>query len=280
MSLQNKLNKAIRNFGQNVTLDLAENKKEFKDFRLGLKQSIREQVKVVTDDQEFVDQLINLTFKAEPNVQVVRFLDRRWLNLGAVFDKLKKPGAFLVFFIWAANVGGQSGLDKMGVDKEFNLTNDAVIRGVVSRANLLINTVDETTKETIAKLIEDGKQGLLTNAEITQLIDESFDNISKFRAETIARTELANAVSTIELETMRRSGVQRKRWITVLDDRVSERDRPMHGQEVGISADFVSPFDGWTGQSPPSHPNCRCFIEEVITGIEPDKENRLIWTGN
>lgn len=278
--------------GVNVVLDKAEASKEFKSFQDGLQKAIKSQVQEISDDQEFVDQLLMLTVKADINRLVVSMVVGKMTPLNEMFDKIKGAGSFFSFFMFAGKEGGQGALDKLGVEAEFEPEDDELTNFLRDRSNLLVESVDETTAKRVSELLLKGRQGLLTNYEIAELLASEFDDISMTRAEMIARTELANAVSAVDLETMRRNGRTEKRWVTVIDERVCPICQPLHNEKVQITGDFKSDGDrGYIGQRPPAHVNCRCFLEDVITGFEPELQTfeqaqadptrgaRIVWTG-
>lgn len=274
----NKIQKTLLNSGQNVILDQAESSRNFKYFQTGIRDSIRKQVNDIASDDDLMVQL-STTTKADVNRRIIDILNKVWIPLNVVYNRIKgKDDQFFNFFLWAGATGGKAGLMKMGYDEDFNLSSDELINYLSNRSNLLIQSVDNTTKETISKLITMGQKELLTSYELSELLVDRFRDISKHRAESIARTELANAVNAVELETYSRNGVTKVRWVTSLDERVCPICGPLHNETVSIKQAFNS--EGFSGNRPPAHVNCRCFLEEVIQGFEPDKENRIVWTGN
>ncbi len=76
------------------------------------------------------------------------------------------------------------------------------------------------------------------------------------RAELIARTETANALSQASLTTMEDMGIDGKEWVTVGDDDVSD-------ECLANEAEHVIPvgqaFSGGV-MAPPQHPDCRCSL--------------------
>lgn len=85
---------------------------------------------------------------------------------------------------------------------------------------------------------------------------------SETRAQTIARTEIARADVEGALLGYRQSGVVRaKRWLTALDDKVSEECQASEAAgAIGLDESF--PPNGVDG--PPNHPNCRCAVLPVL----------------
>jgi len=80
----------------------------------------------------------------------------------------------------------------------------------------------------------------------------------------IARTETNRAENQGKLLAMKNSGMDmKKQWLSAHDERTSELCKTLDGQTVDLDDDFHA--RDWTGQSPPSHVNCRStmiFIEK------------------
>lgn len=276
-TLISEINKARRTLGQNIALDDAERTGVFKSWVIRIQQVLQQQARISPD---LIDKASILVVKnRDANPLIVALLIKEWFDFLETFnswDGMKLLG----FYLWAANTGGSAAHEKMetGNASKFVLSNQEIIGRIQRRAEQAIKAIDDTTREQIAKYIEDGTRGLLTSDEIADMINEKYKDISLSRAQMIAQTELAFTENATEYETYARSGVKRLRWVTVMDDRVSQRDQAMHGQERALGQDFTSSFDGWSGPMPPSHPRCRCFLEEVIQSIG-DSKNRTGWLG-
>ncbi len=258
---------------RNVGLDEAEEQKEFKTFQKRCEKTIKEQVDRAVTDKVIDDVLLLITKFAEVNANAVGYLTTVWFSFEEVFDELFGEDELDDFYQWAGTQGGQAGLDRLGIELVFLLRNDAVTEYLRDAKNLMIKSVDQTTKEQIVKIIQDGRDGMLTVFEIRQLIEKRFKDISEMRAEMIAQTELANAFNAVDYEVFKRNGVKTVRWVTVLDERVCPICQPLHNVEVSIDGQFA-----FGGYRPPAHPRCRCFLEEKIEGVSV-RDNILVWTG-
>lgn len=261
---------------RNVGLDDAENTEYFSTFQNRVEKTIMVQVKRVMQDDKVLDGIIFLINKAEADANAVSYLSQTWVGFEETITALFGAEVLDEFYIWAGEQGGQAVLDRMGLEATFQLTNDAVTQFLMEQKNLLIDSVDTTTKEQLVRVIQEGREGLLTVSEIKELIDERFKDISRNRAELIARTELANAFNAVEYETLRQNGAQKVRWVTVMDERVCPICEPLHNQEKQINGNFDSA--SFNGLRPPAHVNCRCFLEEVLSDFKPIG-NRIVWTG-
>jgi len=120
----------------------------------------------------------------------------------------------------------------------------------------LVTQMDEETKRRLAQTVGDAIKNKRGIPGLARDIRGTFDNMSKYRSQLIARTETANALSTASLDRMKDMGVNGKAWVTVGDDRVSIECQ-------GNEAEGVIPVDQqFSGgvMGPPQHPACRCAI--------------------
>lgn len=85
--------------------------------------------------------------------------------------------------------------------------------------------------------------------------------LQDYRAFTIARTELADALNEGQLDALQELGEQgiRKTWATADDERTCAECSEMDGEEVGINDSFSNGDD-----CPPAHPDCRCSVEYAM----------------
>ena len=123
----------------------------------------------------------------------------------------------------------------------------------LKRIGQLIPTPEADTqfiRETIAQEVEDRRKTMVRN-----------------RARTIAETEMQNAIQEGELRywdaAVASGEVDEakvgKRWFTVGDNDVCPICRPLIGQIKPLHEPFTSL--GFTGQRPPAHVRCRCFMQ-------------------
>jgi SPP1 gp7 family putative phage head morphogenesis protein len=282
-SLKHKIKKARLTFGNNAILDDAETQPEFTKFIDDLNKAFDKQIAEVLDDDRLVADLMLLAQKAEGNQNVIRYLIGKFTPLA---DSLKE-GVLLGFFIWSGTVGGQGTLDQMTIEsKPFLLENEEIVNYLKNRSLDMAKLSDETTRERLAGVLEEGRKNLLTPQETATLIADRFKTINPNRAALIARNELANAANAVGYEVFKRNGVTEVRWVTVMDDRVCPICSPLHNQVVGIDNNFTGKQSTdlgtkivFEGERPPAHVNCRCYLEEVITGFDVSPDDKIIWTG-
>ena len=125
----------------------------------------------------------------------------------------------------------------------------------VSKAKL-VDGINETTLEKLSRVIGDGIENKRGIPGISKDIRDEFKGMGKHRAELIARTETATALSQASLDTMADMGVDGKEWVTAGDDQVSDE---CEGNEAEGVIPVGQAFSGGV-MAPPQHPDCRCVI--------------------
>jgi len=120
------------------------------------------------------------------------------------------------------------------------------------------DNIKDMTGEIANDLKAELSRGIINGEGINKLkkrVDKVF-NVGENRAEMIARTEVNRAENNGKLLAMKGSGLDYdKKWVSAMDDRTSELCKHLDGQVVGLDENFH--YKDWTGQSPPSHVNCR-----------------------
>jgi SPP1 gp7 family putative phage head morphogenesis protein len=100
----------------------------------------------------------------------------------------------------------------------------------------------------------------LTPEQVNAKTEKYADELLTLRAETIARSEIMDALNTGQDEAWKQAQEEgllsenaTKVWITTPDELLCPICEPLDGQTVPIGDEFP---DG----DPPAHPNCRCTI--------------------
>jgi len=274
MNLTHKIQRIKFALQNNVTLDEAEKKTKYIEFKKEVGRTIRKQADIIANNRAIVSEVMLSLSKVDR--ESVTILDKVWQG----FLDIMSVGLFEDFLVWAGERGGQAALIRMDINETFDLRNQAVIQALNDRGLEASALYDRTTKNQIINIINEGRMSELTNFEVSQIIHERFIDIGKNRAEMIAFNEMANAVNMVEYETFKRNQVTRVRWVTVMDERVCPICEPLHNQEVSINGKFTA-GEGkalFNGIRPPAHVGCRCYLEEVIDEFSVQNE-RIIWTG-
>lgn len=140
--------------------------------------------------------------------------------------------------------------------------------------------ITAATRNGIMKAIQIGEaDGMGPRATAKLITERTSGSIARSRAATIARTETHAAASFATDEATRELGLpfQKKRWVSVSDNRTRSGHSAANGQEVGIDEKFLVPFNGSIVEMNYPHDgsggagnniNCRClalyFTDEDI----------------
>jgi SPP1 gp7 family putative phage head morphogenesis protein len=162
-----------------------------------------------------------------------------------------------------------------GTEATVAITGRTFIMTDVARATLRVLDdshyafVNESTQGLLSRELGAGLEAGESIDQMARRISEVFGT-RKSQSTRIARTEVASAVQSAQLEGYKQTGVvERQMWNTSLDDRV--RDSHMiDGQTVGLDELFTltngAQAEGPAGVSlePEDRINCRCFRNPVF----------------
>ena len=152
-------------------------------------------------------------------------------------------------------------------------------RGLELAKDINQTTYDDLRKKMNAEL----EAGIEAGESIDNLADRMtaatagvYENMTKFRAEMIARTETMRSVNFGQNVVYKEEGVEEKEWIATLDSDVRDSHARMDGKTVGINDAFEVPaFDNVEsdtmdapacGDVAGQNINCRCTIIPIIKG--------------
>lgn len=260
-----QIEKFLYTKGRNVALYNAEHSDRYKNFEKAVKAGLVDQIRAIADYENSLPLLMSLAKgpSQELLAQVSVLISK---------DSLGKKVDLSAYMVWAGEQGGQAFFDKNAIDLTFGLKDEELITYFNDYSRLVIDSVDDYTKEWIATKIQDGKIAGFTPFELQQQLELDGDAISSIRAERIVLTETATAMTKIELEAAKRNGIVDKVWRTSLDERVCPTCSPLEGEKRKIGENFSSGTDG-----PPAHVSCRCYFEDVIPDgwVIPEKA----WVG-
>lgn len=122
-------------------------------------------------------------------------------------------------------------------------------------------SIDDSTREMLRADVAQAMEEGMSNDELADLISENYA-FSDARAETIARTETANADCAGNEILYKDSGVvNQKEWATGAD--CCEDCDMLNGEVVDLDENFSN-----GESSPPAHPNCRCDFLPVLSEEE------------
>ncbi len=121
----------------------------------------------------------------------------------------------------------------------------------------LVTEMDIETKRRLADVISMGIENKRGIPGLARDIKGTFEDMTRFRSDMIARTETANALEQAFLDTAKDMGIGGKEWITSGSE-FSQNDECGENEAEGIV-----PLDHVFGsghEAPPAHPNCECAL--------------------
>ncbi len=249
----------------NVALLRALGSQERTTFKTSVKTAIKQQLSVFTK-KEVINRIIGLEKGMIDNPELLDGVIQNWLFLIAVLDE----SVINEYLFFAANEGGQSAFDKLGIDGVFLLTNETYLKSINRRSKESIAMIEKTTQLWIVKTLREALRQGLSSEEIAKLIKSAISRVASERADLISEHELALTMGEIEMEVYRRSGVMNVHWLTAQDERTCEIC--IKNEQAGsIPIGTLFPSGVLTV---PAHQRCRCLILPVIPSrIE------TIWNG-
>jgi len=139
------------------------------------------------------------------------------------------------------------------IDSRLSRTDNEMIADLKTRNLNLINQTSEAVKTRIVEIITDDiRQGKGVNIMVKDIQDNIL-NISKARAKTIARTEMAYSYNNALSKTYQDAGIEKWQWFSALIDTTCRECEALHGE-----------LREWDDPQPPLHPNCYCSIYPVV----------------
>jgi len=189
--------------------------------------------------------------------------------------------------------------EKIGLNIGFNVQNPTIIEAARNISVDLSTNLSQTSQKILDKVIGDAMEGIVTRREAVKIIesrvgllpahsdavdryydtliqsgatkanakklaDKYADRLLRYRANTIARTEIARATGIGQAEFWRQAVADgslppdaKRVWTTSYDERVCEICGPMNNVEVGIFEQWLTP-NGFVDYPSAIHPNCRC----------------------
>ena len=165
---------------------------------------------------------------------------------------------------------GVDTFDLLGLLSDFDVNNPLIRQWLETAAFTFAQEVNKTTIEQLRAVLQEGIDNGASIDELAETIKQTFGEISDTRAETIARTETAEAVNAGSIEAARQSSVVAgKVWLSARDQRVRESHIEAHGQERKLDEAFdvggsslMHPGDG--NGAPEEIINCRCVMTWIL----------------
>lgn len=162
----------------------------------------------------------------------------------------------------ALTVGGTATADSFTLANAFDLSNPGAVRYLDKYAADLVTQIDDTTRDTLNRLITGGVQQGLGYEKIAALLRDQFDNWAepqahiRDRAEMVAVTEIGKgyeAGARVVIQGLQDQGLEmEKQWLPV--------DDPCDICAANADQDWIAADDAFDSgdDTPPGHPSCRC----------------------
>lgn len=132
----------------------------------------------------------------------------------------------------------------------------------------------ELLRKTLAESLEEGDGLEVMKDKLQKASASVFQELSDVRSYLIARTETGASVNFGQMATYQATGIEKKEWISTLDDRTRETHLMMDGKVANIDETFeVENINGGVDNMLyPSDPNgsagnvcnCRCVVAPVV----------------
>lgn len=164
----------------------------------------------------------------------------------------------------AARVSGNLTLSVIGYRGSFTI-GDAVRDRLATGALVAARSIDDTSRERIRAVMARGVMANRSSIAIARDIRTEMAGWPRWRAEMIARTEIAEAWESTRYEVLARNGVQAREWITAQDERVDggNPSGPCISNAEAGPVDIDKPFPSGAF-FPPAHPNCLVGDTRVV----------------
>jgi phage portal protein BeeE len=237
---------------RNINLEILSKQPKYKKFRAAINEALTNQLQVFTDADKVAD--LMSTQKAEAST-----LKAKVAEMVPDFE----VDDWEEYETWAAKAGVQAAYNSLNLTESFTFTTADMHALLGEREAYLIDSVNQTTKDTIVQMIQDGKINGLTNNEIAEQFAEQLPDIAGYRADMIVRTEVNNAIGTAQFNTFKDNGVTQKRWVHVdgCDCVACVGNAAMDA--IDIDGTWLDTDDNDIDHEP-AHPNCLCYTEPVI----------------
>jgi len=166
--------------------------------------------------------------------------------------------------------GAMQGLARLGLpgSETFNTGNEVAMAYIRNRGLALATDIPETLKGHVAVAIEKELAKGTSTADLRDAIKEAAPDLTEWQAVRVARTETANAFCEGQRQAWAERGVEKKQWLVAggpcpICSAIADK----YPGEIPIGEMFS--VDGYTGQGPAAHPNCRC---DLAPGLEYEND--------
>ena len=149
----------------------------------------------------------------------------------------------------------------VGYDKPFIVTAD--LQAMIEKRNeFFAKEINRTTFDTLKRQFAEANDNNESRDQLVKRIRDTYGDISKGRATTIARTETLVASQTGKFSGYKQSGIDIKIWVAVMDDATRDSHASLDGEEKPIDMPFSNGlmYPGDESGSAEEVINCRCSV--------------------
>lgn len=190
------------------------------------------------------------------------------------FGQLELPG---ILTTWA-----NQELDALELGISFNVLDPKVQTAIENRTNHFADSVVNETRDRLHEVVSESIGMGDGIPQLEKKIRQLYDNMNKYRAVRIARSETIWAQNEgAEWGYIQSGVVEAKQWWTAKDERLCPYCNSMHGEPMALDGEYqplgstlTVIVDGkpktmtfnYEGIShPPLHPNCRCVLIPIVS---------------
>jgi HK97 family phage portal protein len=186
-------------------------------------------------------------------------------------------------FIENLEAWGNAALADIGVAQSFTMVDPFVVSHLENFSGTKIVGINETTQDAVRNAMQEGIRDGDGPAALANRISGVFEQASQHRAVTIARTEVVGSSNFGTWNAYKQSkAVEKKQWVSTLDDRVRDQHLEMNGVVTALDQPFKMP-DGaeamYPGETGVAHHdiNERCTIVAVVENEFSEAQLATVW---
>lgn len=241
-------------------------------FNTAIDQSVEKQAKII--GKYFIDQSERLKFRRSESKDEGDDDTDKLVDTTADWQQEQLIMTDIITQLYLENLGIGYGLadELFALDLEETgieaIMNEDLLKWAKGHAAEQVAHITDTTRDQIKRIINEGLDKGLSNAEIADSIKGLAEINSVGRARRIADTEVHNSIIKGNHQAQVDAGVKKKKWLTAGDEAVRTWHVSLNGQVRGINEKYSN---GLMHPGDPDGPaseivNCRCI--SVPAGFE------------